>query len=275
MTDWHEQLDQALEPDDNQDDGDFGVLLQLTLPIVLILAFLVVTEVRSLQEHIDGLLRDLADTETQSLREQRDWALITLQQQFLLKAAEEEVAHEREVTGIDAYAALVPSPAEVLDKRVGMPFRQLSQELSERYGEEGREIRRALYQTSLRRFEDLVQEHREEAGLSPHAWRTLLAVTEENETFLRTELRGRVEGLIGAIANTQLRLVLAWIQEPRAGHLVQAESQRIWLALQSEADDDAVGAGVDRFVNLKVDALERSLAAQKIELLAETRRRVG
>jgi hypothetical protein len=81
------EADAPAEPGESMD-----VLLQLTLPIVLILAFVVVTEVKTLTDQMWRLKKDIENTATGRLSRERDTTLMELQLQLLYQATDQDRA---------------------------------------------------------------------------------------------------------------------------------------------------------------------------------------
>jgi hypothetical protein len=104
--------DEALvtETDTPTREGEsMDVLLQLTLPIVLILAFLVVTEVQTLTDQIRRLKNDIENTATGRLSKERDTTLMELQLQLLYQATDQVAQAEEKGLALREYRLAAPT----------------------------------------------------------------------------------------------------------------------------------------------------------------------
>lgn len=259
---------------ESEHQGSFDVLLQLTLPMVLILALLVVTEVQTLQEHINQLMKDIEDTPTGVLLQQRNEALLTLQQQLLWKAIEEVMEEVVQESGVLEYVDVCPSALEVIEGHIETRFKEISTVVAQRfngqrsYAKSRIELRRRI----LERFRQLALEVLGQSpDISGSGARTLLELSKKNSNFLETELAGHLEDQIGRLVEVQLQLALDWLQESRASELVKSESSRLWSLIQTISEPDPQ---IDQFVNLKVSGLEQRLEELDVPLLDETWRQI-
>lgn len=257
-----------------ESEGSFDVLLQLTLPMVLILALLVVTEVQTLQEHIQQLMDDITGTSIGALLEQRNEALLTLQQQLLVKAIEEVAEEVERGSGLLEYAEARPSALAVLEDRMDLRFKEISTVGAQRFNGHRAyvESRNAVRRQIIDRFRKLATETLgQTSAVSESGARTLLDISEKNQRFLETELTGFLEDQVSRLVEVQLQLILDWLEEPRAGELVSGESSRLWRLIQKIADPEPQ---IDQFVNLKVSRLRQRLTELEVPLLDETWRQV-
>jgi hypothetical protein len=262
----------------SQDAGEsMDVLLQLTLPIVLILAYVVVTEVRTLQGDLAGLQRDVRQTPTGELRGELDVAVLTLQQQLLLQATDEIAQEERDRLGLAEYKLAAPSVDEVLNKRVDERFARISKGLAERFnGPEGRlRTHQRLRQAVAARFEQLVQQVlAQHPALGQARRQRLQEISDDNRRSYETKLDGHLSGMQEEGQTVQLKVVWDWTTSPRTGPEVEAESKALWEKIQTEKDE-AVGHDLaKRFVTLKAQKLVGRFKAMGVPLLEETLRRV-
>jgi hypothetical protein len=257
-----------------EEEGGFDVLLQLTLPMVLILALLVVTEVQTLQQHVDQLMGDIENTATGHLLQQRDEALLTLQQQLLWKAIEEVMDEVVQESGLHHYALVRPTALEVLAGSVAEQFKEISTTFAQRFNGQGsyEQSRSQLRHRILERFHHLVSHVLSQSpDIRGSGASVLLDLSSESRSFLETELSGHLEDQIDQVVAVQLDLTLDWLQERQADELVKTESSRLWDLIQKTIKPNPV---IDQFVNLKVSSLEQRLRELDIPLLDETGRQV-
>lgn len=251
----------AASPDEGE---SMDSLLQLTLPIVLILAYLLVTEVKALRETPIGQLRDKLDV-----------AMLTLEHQLLLKATDEIARQEREDIGLADYKLATPGLEDVRDMRVDKfkRFISISTGLAERFNglESKDKMRQRLHREVEARFETLVQEvvaqHRD-LGEARH--RKLQGISKENRHSYQTKLEGDLQTIEAEGVKVQLAVILAWLDDHQASQHVTMESRRSWRRIQSGGEDAEVSdQEAARFVNLKVDKLVEHFKNHGVELLDE------
>lgn len=274
----HEQDDPLARLESDVPEGpNLDVLLQLTFPIVLILAFFVVTEVTSLQSHLTDLLNQMTGTETRILGRQRDIALIELKKQLLWKAINEEMEQERVRCRLDEYLMVLPSGQDVLKGQVDRDFQTISSVLADRFdGPERLERTRVLlailvdtrYQLMIDRFVI------ENADFELASIRKLRELSHDDMEFVVDTLKGHTNDLVDDIASLQMRVILSWLRSERASAAMQAQSQSLWERIQVELGLVPEERNIERFVNLKVEELRKRLAYDRAPQLAETYDRV-
>ena len=275
------------------DQGEsMDVLLQLTLPIILILAFVVATEMRSLKEDLTSanenarelaaenaaldeelqiLVKEMDGTETGRLYRQLDLAILTLQHQLLLKAVAEVVAGEREALGLGEFPSLTPGVKDLLDEQVNPRFASVSNELAGRFNGEGRSDTRArLEDAVVARFEALVDGTLADGEVSSLRHRQLREIVPENRASFVAQLAGELDAMAETAAGVQLEVMLAWIASPAAEQAVKAGSSQAWRAIQTDNDEAMVREQVKDFVNLKALLLVERLRNLDIPLLDRT-----
>jgi len=264
----------AVVDDANEPGVSMDVLLQVTLPFVLILAFLVVTEVQTLTTEIERLQKDVQGTAIGRLARERDVALLELQEQLLLAATHEVGTQARGELGVDRYALLQPSVSRLLAGDVDAEFVAASQQLHAAFGDEtARRITEERLRAAVEgRFAEMVGET---SSLDGDSRGRLLEVSAAHRESFEAKLRGQLEQTIDAAAATQLDLMLRWINDPEASRQLDAESLSLWHAV-AESEDAAVGQeALDAFVDLKARHLADELERLGAPLLDSTRRQAG
>lgn len=264
-----DQLVSEVEGGEREGGVSMDVLLQVTLPIVLILAFLVVTEVQTLTDQIDRLQKDIEGTATGRLVQERDVALLELQEQLLYAATNEVGSAASSELGLDRYAALVPPVDRILDDEIGGDFVAASAAIHAALGDDRarRGTEERLREAVQERFVSLVDEQTSLAGDSR---RTLLDISEANRESVNLKLRGYVESYLDEAAVVQLDLMLRWLRDPESSRRVEASSTDLWRAIREApagvTEDEAVAA----FVDLKAADLVTRLERHGVPLLERT-----
>lgn len=272
----------------NQDES-MDVLLQLTLPIILILAFVVATEMRSLREELAEvsdsaqalsaendalneelqiLVKEMDGTETGRLYQQLDLAILTLQHQLLLKAVAEVVAEERESLGLAEYPSLIPAVEDLLAGRVSPRFGLISASLAARFnGEALADTRARLVALVESRFQALADSTLAEGQVSTLRHRQLRDIVPENRASFTAQLAGELDAMAQVATGVQLEVMLAWIASPAAEQAVEVGSRQAWRAIQGDGEEAVVREQVKDFVNLKALLLVERLRAMEVPLL--------
>ena len=264
-----DELVSEVEGGDREGGVSMDVLLQVTLPIVLILAFLVVTEVQSLTDQIERLQKDIEGTATGRLVHERDVALLELQEQ-LLYTATNEVGDEAEgELGLDRYAALAPPVVEILAGEVAADFAVASQAVHGALGDDQarRRTEERLRQAVEERFLALVDE---QTSLAAESRRRVLDITAENRESFELKLRGYVESYLDSASAVQLDLMLRWLRDPAATEHVEAESIRLWSKIRGARETLTEAEAIDAFVDFKAAQLVSELERQGVPLLGRT-----
>lgn len=258
-----------VEGGDREGVVSMDVLLQVTLPIVLILAFLVVTEVQSLTDQIQRLQKDIEGTATGRLVQERDVALLELQEQLLYTATSEVGAAVEDELGLDRYAALAPPVAAVLDGTIDPDFAAASQAVHAALGDDRarRDTEARLRHAVEERFVALIDER---TALAGEPRRRLLDITDANRDAFATRIRGYVEGFADGAAAVQLDLMLRWLRDPVASQRVEDDSLGLWRAVRSSRESATGDATIDAFIDLKADRLVDELGRQGVPLLGRT-----
>ena len=276
------------------DKGEsMDVLLQLTLPIILILAFVVTTEIQSLnqdmeamsaanavlrqensnlQEEMQLLTKELQGTETGRLKDELDMAILTLQHQLLLQAADETAAELRSDLQLDRYAALAPSVEDLVERRLHADFVRTSATLGMLFNGPGgfAKTEEKLRRTGMERFEHLTDEIFPEGEVSGFRRGKLKKVVPENQQSFAAKLAGRLHAIEKEASAVQLELILAWIVSKQAEVAVKSSSASTWKRIQTGREAAIVKESVKDFVNLKALVLLEVLNAQAAPMLDET-----
>lgn len=264
-----DQLVTEVEGGRREGSVSMDVLLQVTLPIVLILAFLVVTEVQSLTDQINRLQKDIEGTATGRLARERDMALLELQVQLLYAATTDVGRQAQDELGIDGYVATAPSAADVLARTLAPEFVNTAQALHAAFGNaparQRTELR--LRETVEERFVELADE---QTSLAGEPRRRLLDITEANRELFEIKLRGHIESLIDAAAAPQLALMLDWLRSPEASERIAADSRALWREVRDAQAAGADETAIDAFIDLKAATLVRELERLGVPILERT-----
>jgi hypothetical protein len=244
------------------------VLLQLTLPIVLILAFVVVSEVRTMTEQMSRLKRDVENTATERLSRERDTTLMELQLQLLYQATDQVAQAEEEALALREYALVTPSVAEILRGDVDSRFAATSRTLDDLLnGERQRAAtERRLHRAIEQRFSDLVAVELTEFDAT--ARERVLDIVDEHRRLYETKLDGHLEQFEAVATAVQLDVMLRWLEHPDVATTLQPDSLSLWKRIQQRLRSDAPrDDAFDDFVNLRVARLVDHLSAQHVPLL--------
>jgi hypothetical protein len=244
------------------------MLLQLTLPIVLILAFVVVVEVQTMTEQMSRLKRDVENTATERLSRERDTTLMELQLQLLYQATDQVAQGEEEALALREYALVAPSVAEILRGDVNPRFVATSRTLDELLnGEERRAAtERRLHRAIEQRFSDLVAAELAEFDVT--ARDKVLAIPEAHRRLFETKLDGYLEQFEAVATGVQLDLMLRWLEHPDVSTTLQPDSLSLWKRIQQRLhSEESQDGAFDDFVNLRVARLVGQLSARQVPLL--------
>ena len=276
------------------DKGEsMDVLLQLTLPIILILAFVVTTEIQSLNQDMDAmnaanaalrqengdlqeemqlLTKELQGTETGRLKNELDMAILTLQHQLLLQAADETAAELRAELELGRYAALAPKVEDLVQRRLRADFVRTSATLGTLFNGPGgfAKTEEKLRQTGINRFERLSDEIFPKGKVSGFRRGKLKKIAPENRQSFKAKLAGHLRAIEKEASAVQLELILAWIVSKQAEDAVKTSSASTWKRIQSGREEAIVKESVKDFVNLKALVLLEALDAQAAPMLDET-----
>lgn len=247
---------------DLHDSGEsFDVLLQLTLPIVLILAFIVVTEFGVWKKQYDALYGQTVGTPMRTCLDQQKLALLTLQEQLLVKAAREVFEKKAGELQINRYASIVVTPEQILSRQLPHDFAAVSATLYQFFGTQKRRSEREaeMREQALKHYQELVNmQALSGSGLTEDSLETLRHIVPANEAKLDTSVTGEMGILFRKAADPQLELISKWIYSEPATTAAGEEIRKAWQDLVNAAASDKQ-AKSDRFVNLKVLALQQSL----------------
>lgn len=251
------------------------VLLQLTLPIVLILAFLVVTEVQTMTDQISRLKRDIRNTATGRLSRERDTTLMELQLQLLYQATDQIAQAEEEALSLREYALVAPSAADILRGEVSPRFVTTSRQLDSLLnGEQQRAATEQRLQLAIEeRFAELVDAELTEFDVTART--KVLRVPQKHRKLYRTKLDGYLEEFESVGTAVQLDVMLRWLEHPEVASSLQPDSLSLWKRIQARLrseDAELTDAGVtdvpfDDFVNLRVARLVQEFSTLHVPLL--------
>ncbi len=198
-----------------RDDESMDVLLQLTLPIVLILAFLVVTEVAALHGEIDFLKSLLGSSSAEEVSKDMDFVILSLQLQILVKVSDDVASTARDELGISTYGSEAPSAQEIVAGSLSDSFKLTSRNLKALLDAPpaSSPLLRQLRKESNRRFKEEVAEvTRQRPQLSPAKRLQLLEITRENRQYLEDKLLGHVGTMREDGVRVQQQIFLDWIR---------------------------------------------------------------
>jgi hypothetical protein len=251
------------------------VLLQLTLPMVLILAFLVVTEVQTMTDQISRLKRDITNTATGRLSRERDTTLMELQLQLLYQATDQIAQAEEEALSLREYGLVAPSAAEILRGEVSPRFVTTSRQLDALLnGEQHRAATEQRLRLAIEeRFSELVDAELSEFDAT--ARNKVLSVAQKHRTLYQTKLDGHLQAFESVGTAVQLDVMLRWLEHPDVASTLQPDSLSLWkriqVRLRSEEAEPAEGGltdvPFDDFVNLRVLRLVHEFSTLHVPLL--------
>lgn len=269
------------------------VLLQLTLPIVLILAFVVATDIESLQQDIGSmqleysalaeqnedleqtlqvLTKEMQDEQSGRLLQHLDITIIALQQQLLLRVTDEVIAEQRDVLALPAYAGALPTVDDLLQRRIEPRFAATSAALAGLFNG-SRQFELSEYRLRaeiIDRFQQQIDSLFSAGRIPGYKRSELKKLSRENRLAFQARLRGRLEAIRSEAGETQLELILAWIASKASEQAIQSQSRSLWQAIQIGGDERRIEQDINAFVNLKTLALIRLLAELSVPLLDQT-----
>ncbi|MEM7403737.1 MAG: hypothetical protein AAF458_00530 [Pseudomonadota bacterium] len=280
---------------DRHERPSMDVLLQLTLPIVLILALIMTVEV---SEYVDAMAeleaendelrteRDAAVSDQRSMRadfersatgelvQELERMVLTIQHQLLLKAVADSADAEADDIGLGRYAVEVPEPGALAAGDLSPAFRETTLALAARFNGDSavRNTRTRLTAAVEARFDELAITYLDE---NPHMRRrapALRQIEADNRVAFLTALDGHLARLSGVGFDVQMDLLTAWLQNPQATVRVDdAEVASLWNRIQ-EASGDELDALLAQFANLRIRDAFAALAKAELEPLADVRR---
>lgn len=279
---------------DRHERPSMDVLLQLTLPIVLILALIMTVEV---SEYVEAMAR--LESENQQLQSERDAAVsdqrsmrddfersatgelvqelermvLTIQHQLLLKAVAETVDEEARGIGLDRYELEAPEPVALAAGDLTPGFRRTTEALAAMFNGDtavrGSRSRIAVAVES--RFDRLASDYLSENPNMRRRESALRRIEADNRVAFMTALDGHLTRLHGTGFDVQMDLLTAWLQDPDATIRVNdAEVAALWTRIQA-----ASGAELDtllgQFANLRIRDAFAAMARNELEPLADVR----
>lgn len=247
------EADRAHGASDDAAGESFDVLLQLTFPIVLILAFALL-----LLRHD---LSVISSTPQAEVRRQMESLILELQKQLLAKAVQDTIAEEERAAQLSAYATSMPSPESIAAGNVDDRYRTLAPALYRRFNRPDRDLLPDLHRRAIDRYDVLAAK---QPGLAGRP------VSAANEVFLDTMLDGSAAQLIDRIVAIQQDLAFAWLRSEAAARMTRQQSRSIWNLFVSRRDESAEAMSRQQFNNLKLDYLRDEMARLGVPLLEKT-----
>lgn len=258
--------------------GSMDVLLQLTLPMVLILAILVISwlaELKRTEMELNQIMEEIKDSSVDNLLNEMEHTVLSLQYQFLIKATENVVNNEKDLIRIDKYEKSLPSSENIQVASINAEFKAISESLYYRFGD--RKMFRN-YKSKLRRkieddFKELVNEYlvsNPEMALGRQG--KLRKITEENREKYEKLLVGELEKVKNIGMDAQYKLILEWIESGNDTTTSKSnpEAVQVWRRFSVEKSPELAKKESDRFTYLLVDDLVSQLHRQKVDLITDT-----
>jgi len=230
-----------------------NILLQLVLPVTLFLAFLILTQLKILQNKETLLNSLLGAINNETLVE----AVVDLQKQKIIAAIEKVKNEERKALYIDAFQ----------ERGVLIKDGKLHEELFQRLCEKTYEVLNTEHGRK-REAEGLYQRVLAVATLQPSS------LLPENETFLRQHLQEFLQGLVDNVVYIQHRTIREFFDyyltlSPE--QLDQHDPQLKYLReLYSKAQGDQRAAQAARLYNHLHETLKKNLDQQRYRFLEAT-----
>ncbi|NKC17138.1 MAG: hypothetical protein GKR94_34565 [Gammaproteobacteria bacterium] len=270
------------------------VLLQLTLPIVLILALVMATEISQFSRTVASLeaqtktlaqraqhaeeearsaREDLARSAAGELVKELEQMVLTIQHQLLIKAVEQVAKRERERLKLADYASFAPAPSALFEQRVPPAFRETTAGIAAAFnGARARATTKRRWAASARQvFAELVARYLEDNAPMRRRGRTLSRITPENRPIYQGLIDGQLQLIRREAFAVQLELLTAWLEDAALNSTLDAGNARaLWQKLQV-ARGDELEALMDQFVNLKIRAAFAALSRLGMEPLEDVR----
>lgn len=190
-------------PDQEEASHPANVLLQIVLPIVLILAFLVFVRVQILEEQASNffiLLDKVKEEPRGELLEEYRESLVELQRQRLLVALEKVKAERRRYFGIDAVSSIRIEAGQLLDGSFKIACEKTFSHLGNVRSRDAEA--NFIYQSVL----DSAEIRDRGTGKSQGEWDILAdpsIITNQNRDHVRRLIEGFIARLIGEATNLQ------------------------------------------------------------------------
>ena len=259
-----------------QERPSMDILLQLTLPIVLILALIMSVEVNDFVAELAQLeaenqelqqQKDVAEADQRSMREdfersatgelvkELERMVLTIQQQLLLKAAAEVMAQQRATLALDSYAAATPTPTELASGRIQPQFREstaaVAAMLDGQTALSGSRVR-AAEQVEVR-FAELATAYLNENSHMRRRTTALHAIEPDNRVAFETVIEGHLSGFRTTVFDAQMALITTWLQDSATLDSLATSSEvaALWRSIQT-ASGQNLEVLLERFANLKV-----------------------
>lgn len=248
--------------DHEGDSGEsFEILLQLLFPITLILAFVVIAELGVWKKQYEELYEQTITTPQGITNSERQRAIISLQEQLLLKAVREVFEKKTEELQLPHYEALLPTPEQLLAGTVNVGFLKVTRSLYEGFGTTTRrtEMTGKMRELCVQHFRELAEkEAASGSGLGDSSIAELRQIARENEEKLDKAVSGEMDTLIGKARDPQLDMIERWIESESVTRSSGARIRETWLDFSKAQPSDRKSKS-DKFVNLKVTDLQQKL----------------
>lgn len=259
----------------SRDDGhgeSFDVLLQLTLPITLILAFVVITEIGVSRKEYQALYAQCINTPPGEYMKQTEIALLTLQEQLLLKAVRDVFESEIADLGLLHYEALTPTPDQIIEQTLPADFVTATQRLFDLVGNAKRrgELELTMRRRALAHYAELAsQQSVLRPGLGEASMDRLQQVAPINSSKFDKALAGEMDALARKATDPQVALIGKWIQSERATAVAGEGIRKAWTEFVNAPPGDRQSKS-NYFVNRKVIALQQELIRLRAPLLEDS-----
>lgn len=274
------------DPESHSDGESLDVLLQLTLPIVLILALFIVTQMEALENAFKRKQIQLeeAKEELKEKDEQLEWerssakasaegkikkdAIITFQEKYLREATEEVIKKERERLGIDAYRGAAPSSHMLSQGEIGRGFKDSSQRIYEVF-ESTDSLEKQLAEIDkqiIAEFHKKLDKHlKTHTHYRPWHRADMEDITPENRGKYQRDLRARRNEIINEAVGVQIKMISdAYnIEDWRT---VEG-SDEIWGTAYEKGEE----VYVKHFRNLTLGGIIRKIEATGVFIFPQTR----
>jgi hypothetical protein len=253
-------------------EESFDVLVQLTLPITLILAFVVITKLTVSQKDYERIKRDCISTPIGILWSREKAALLSLQEQLLIQAVRDVYEAQATAIGIVHYEASLPASDQIVDRTLPPNFADITQALFDFAGTAPRRAaaERDMKERALVRYAALVkQELAEHVEFGEDKRELLTRIDPTNRPKLDKSVAGEMQAFLRKAADPQIALIGKWIDSKRATELSGTEIRKAWEDFVNARPEDKRSKS-DYFVNLKVHSLATALSGLHAPLLEDS-----
>lgn len=252
-------------------EESFDVLVQLTLPVTLILAFVVITKLSVSQREYERIKRDCISTPIGVLWSRERAALLSLQEQLLVKAVRDVFEKQAMAIGMVHYEASMPPPDQIVNRTLPPDFATITRAL---FDFAGTATRRALAEQEMKEraldlYASLVkQQLAEHVEFGEDKRELLTRIDPANMPKLDKAVAGEMQAFLRKAADPQITLIGKWIDSKRATELSGEEIRKAWEGFVNARPEDKKSKS-DYFVNLKVRSLAATLSGLHAPLLED------